>query len=74
MTDDLGVGTEGQQLARLAHAEEVHGLTPHDCLACDGDNPDCEPCRGLGVLFTLPPGERLEPCGPDCPFLDLRPV
>lgn len=65
-----GVGTEAQQLARLTHAEEVHGLTPHDCPACDGDEP-CDVCDGLGVVFS--PGD-LRPCGPACPLLEVRPV
>lgn len=73
-TPDLGgIGSEADQLARLSHAEEVHGLMPHDCPACDGDEP-CDACDGWGVVFTLPKGQTLAPCGPDCPLLDARPV
>jgi len=70
-----GIGTEGQQLARLIHAEEVHGLTPHDCPACTEEGEACSVCDGVGAILTAPGGvESLRPCGPACPLHEVRPV
>jgi len=68
---DEGIGTETQQLARLAHAQEAHGLTTRECPACDWDSETCDVCDGWGVIFS--PGD-LRPCGPACPLLEVRPV
>lgn len=70
----MAVGTLSQQLLRLAHAKEVHGLELVSL--CDGckDKPDaidCKVCEGEGHQFRM---KILEACGPTCPLLDVRPV
>lgn len=70
----MAVGTLSQQLLRLAHAQEVHGLELE--LICEGckDEPTaigCEICGGEGHVFRM---TKQEACGPDCPLLDVRPV
>lgn len=69
--ENLGIGSEADQLARLDHAEEHHGLRPMLCPVCDGADEGCARCDGLGLLWA--PGD-LAPCGPGCPLLAIRPV
>lgn len=70
----MAVGTVSQQLARLTHAAEVHGLElVSECQACKDkpDAVDCPVCKGDGHRFRF---SKPDPCGPDCPLLDVRPV
>lgn len=55
------IGTDEEQLARLIHAEERHGLALVLCEACDGTDERCGSCDGAGI--TVNPG-NLTPCGP----------
>jgi hypothetical protein len=70
----MAVGTVSQQLLRLAHAAEVHGLEVVAlCPGCKDDINalDCKTCGGEGHEFRM---SRPEACGPNCPLLDVRPV
>ncbi len=67
--EGLGIGSEAEQVARLEHAQERHGLEPELCPACAGQNDFCGRCGGWGLLWT--PGD-LAPCGPSCPLQVLR--
>lgn len=76
------IGTVDEQLSRLDHARDAHGLRPLDCEVCGGAGlvarlsedhrllRDCEACGGNGATFEA--GD-LEPCGPDCPLRALLP-
>jgi hypothetical protein len=63
----LGVGSEADQLARLDHATEAHGLVVIDCVDCAGES--CERCSGFGATFCY---GSLEPCSPSCLLRILR--
>lgn len=67
--DRPGIGSEADQYRRLEHAAARHGLRPFSCPGCSGN--DCAICGGEGLLFR--PGNP-EPCGPECPLLQLKPA
>lgn len=64
-----GIGSLADQMARLQHAADRHGLTQHPCPLHVGDQ--CGICGGYGAVFTA--GD-MTPCGPSCPLKDIRPV
>lgn len=67
----VGIGTEGQQLARLSHMVEEHGFAVLPCPVCHDADGGCEACDHVGVVFLK---GRFEPCGSACPMNDVRPV
>jgi Zn-dependent alcohol dehydrogenase len=46
------IGTEVEQLARLDHLTEKHGMRARNCPTCSGRG--CRICDGLGVVFSRP--------------------
>lgn len=49
---ESAVGTEAEQLARLDHLAEKHGLTMVDCPKCAGAG--CPACDNFGVFLSQP--------------------
>lgn len=68
--EQLGTGTEAQQLARLRHVIEAHGFQLVECPSCDGRVGGCEACEDEdGLVFKR---GNFAPCSPRCPMHEVR--
>jgi hypothetical protein len=61
------IGNDAEQAARARHAVDAHGWRFVECAGCAGEG--CAKCDGVGCFMA--PGTS-DPCGPACPFLDLK--
>lgn len=68
--EQLGTGTEAQQLARLRHVLDVHGYELRECPECLGAVGGCTFCDDEdGMVFKE--GDAT-PCSSSCPMHEVR--
>jgi hypothetical protein len=49
----------------MLHLMKEHGMHSVPCPQCGGKTPECDTCKGEGVLIAI---DRREACGPACPI------